>query len=254
MANDKYGLGGTTTFSKLVGNLLIRTLVASVMAFILYASFTIIGVGTMTKEIGYTVLHSEDGQQYEEVYKHYIKDGEDKQLEKYKGKDGYYQTPIRSELTEQQKAPIIWLAQGLSFLIWFGLVYGLLWRAGDADAYRAELGQKSPDRWRGLKAALCAMIPMVLAYLYLIAGKCFGWSGVVTPYKLLTYYGFAFNDIFLPVVKGTAQLSWGGISAAAVNLLFLPVICIFAYYLGEKHFIFKEKILYQKEEKEKKEA
>ncbi len=251
MPNPNKDIGIHTSFSKLVIHCFIRVAVASIMAFILYASFTTIAVGSLTEEIGYTVLYSEDGQNYDEVYKYYIADGEDKNLSKYIDKEGYYQTPIRSKLNETQKNFVMWLANGISLAVLYGMLYSLMWNAGDANANRAELGNAKPDHWRGIKVALCTLIPAAVAYLYLIISKICGTVGGVAIYKVLTYYCFAINDTFLP--SGDAATTINIASALGVLISFLPIILFsaFGYRMGEKHIIFKEKIMYKKQAIEK---
>lgn len=251
MPNPNKDIGIHTSFAKLVAHCLLRVVVASVMAFILYASFTTIAVGSLTEEIGYTVLYSEDGENYDEVYKHYIADGEDKLLDKYIDKKGYYQTPIRSSLTATEKTVVMWLANGISLAVLFGMIYALMWNAGDANANRAELGGAKPDHWRGVKVALCAMIPAILAYLYLLLAKSFDLPGGVALYKVVTYYGFAINETFLQVGDTESVLTATSALGLLINLLPLPLFAAFGYRMGEKHLIFKEKIMYQKDAKKK---
>lgn len=249
MPNPNKDIGMHTSFVKLVAHCIIRIVVAAIMAFILYASFTTIAVGSLTEEIGYTVLYSEDGQNYDEVYKHYIADGEDKNLKKYIDQEGYYQTPIRSSLTTSQKNVVMWLANGISLAVLFGMIYALMWNAGDANANRAELGNAAPDHWRGIKVALCAISPSVAAYLYLVISKLTGASGGVALYKVLTYYCFAVNDTFLPA--GATALTLQNGLGLLISLLPVPLFATFGYRMGEKHLIFKEKIMYQKDAKKK---
>lgn len=238
--------GINVSFKKLVAHCIIRTLLASAIAFVLYASFTSISVGMLTKEIGYTVLYSEDGEYYDEVYNHYLADGEDTKIAQYETDERYYKTPIRSSLTQGQKSIVMWLAQALSLIVWFAMIYGIMWSAGDSDANKAELGHAKRDKLKGIKAALAAELPFVLAFLVLVVTKAVGvWSGFLTVYEVLNYYSFAINNLFIPY----ALDNWGALFGLLLGFLPLPLFAAFGYLMGQKHIIFKEKILYQKEQK-----
>lgn len=246
MAVKRGVTGINVSFKKLVVHCIIRTLLASAIAFVLYASFTSISVGMLTKEIGYTVLYSEDGEYYDEVYDHYFADGKDEKISQYETDTRYYKTPIRSSLNEKQKSTVMWFAQILSGLIWYAMIYGIMWSAGDSDANKAELGHAKRDNLKGIKAALAAELPFALAFLILVVTKALGvWSGFLTIYEVLNYYSFAINNMFIPFVFD----NWGAVFGLLLGFLPLPLFAAFGYLMGQKHIIFKEKILYQKERK-----
>lgn len=241
--------GTKNTMSGLVLQCIIRSAVAGVIAFLIYASVTIIAVGGETKEIGYKILYSEDGQSYEEVYSHYYSDGDDLKFKEYDGKEKYYKTPIRSELSENSTNIVRWISQVVSLVIWFSMIYGIFWKAGDSNADFAELGNAKLDKFKGIKAGLLADIPVFLAYAVLVISYVFK----VLPsypkiYKILTYFMFGFNDIF---IKGTINgfvITPLSIILSAIVLLPIPLMSSYAYFMGQKHIIIKEKIIYKKEE------
>lgn len=243
MAVKRGVTGINVSFKKLVMHCIIRTLLASVLSFILYASFSSIAVGMFTKEIGYTVLYSEDEQSYDTVYEHYYKDGEDKKLAKYEKDTRYYKTPIRSSLDEEKKAIVMWITQIISALVWFATIYGIMWSAGDSDANKSELGDKKRDRLKGLKAALCAEIPFFALFLAVVITQAAGvGKGLLTVYEILTYYCFTINNLFLPLE------SFGEVFGLVLGFIPLPLFSAFGYLMGEKHIVFRDKIMYKKEQ------
>lgn len=246
MANTESVTGINSSTGKLVAHIIIRTLVSSIIAFILYVSCTTVAVGIGTKEIGYTILYSTDEQSYTEVYKHYYKDGDDNNYSRYENDSHYYKTPIRSQLTKGQTAAAMWTAQCLTLIIMAASIYGVIWRAGDSDANKAELGGKSVDRLRGIKIALLANIPFAAFYITFVLLKIFGIEKkFVLFYKIATYFMFAFNETIMPI-GNASQVTAGKTACLAVVLLPLIIICVVGYYFGRKHIILKNKIIYKK--------
>lgn len=247
MANTQAVSGVNASFQKLVGHCLIRTFLVSVIAFILYVSFTTIAVGMYTREVGYTILYSADGESYDEVYSHYFEDGEDTRLAQYETDEHYYKTPIRSRLSAKQTHTVMWLAQAASGIIWLSMLYSVMWRAGDSDANKAELGKQKMDPLRGLKVALCADIPFAALYLVLIVTQSLGVGKIYpTVYKILTYSMFAFNDTFLPSAGNGFTVTAGGLAALVVVLVPIPLFSAIGYWFGRKHILLKDRILYKK--------
>ena len=233
----------STSVKNLALQCIIRTLVACFIAFMIYVSITVIMVGGSTKEIGYTILYSEDGESFSEVYSHYYKNGEDPKYADYDGKENYYKTPIRSELNKGTNIRIRWIAQNLSFICWVAVICGVMWRAGDANVDLAEPSKKEV-LLKGLKVGLLADIPFAASYFVLVVTSVFKiLPSYSIIHKILTFYMFAFNDTF---IKG--QRTFWGILGACVVLIPLPIICMVAYYMGKRHINFKEKLIYKRED------
>lgn len=246
--------GKKNSLKSLVWQCIIRSVTVSLMTFILYASLTIIVTGMATEELGYNIIYTEDGENFTDVYTHYHTedcfddDGcDDEIIGEYKSNE-YYKETIRSEVSDKNIKIVRWIGQALGMGILYILIYSVMWKAGDADANNAELGKTEKNMYKGLKAGLIADIPYALLYLILAITSAIGvlplFPGI---YKVLTYFMFGFNDTFIPVSGNSFVLTVGGISAAALVLLPIPLFAEFGYYMGEKHMIFKEKIVYKKE-------
>ncbi len=240
--------GKSSSVKNLVIQCIIRTLVASFIAFMIYVSITIIMVGAQTKEIGYTILYSEDGENFTEVYTHYSEDGEDTRYADYDGKELYYKTAVRSTLSEKTNNVIRWVSQALAFILWASMIYSTVWKAGDTD-----VSMEEPDKkqiiLKALKSGFIADIPFAVSYLVLVITSVFKiLPGYVRVHKIITFYMFAFNDV---LIKGTGngfEITFWGILGAAITLLPLPIFCTTAYYMGKKHISIKEKLIYKKED------
>ena len=242
--------GNKTGFGKMVTTCIIRTIIASLITLVVYGSFTIIATGILTKEIGYVVRYVGEDGTAEDVYTHYLEDGEDPKLEQYvnENNDKYFKVGVRSALTKGQKICVMLLTQIVSLIVWVTMIYVFIWDVGDADATKEDFGAKSYDKLRGIKAALAADIPFVVAYLMFVVNSVFGGvKWYPTVYKFLTYYLFTVNELFLP---GGTSLGVGNYIGGFVSLLPLPAIVGVAYYLGQKHISLKEKIVYTKEKQD----
>ena len=246
--NIKYS--ATNSISGAAVQCIIRTVVAALIAFVLYISVTTIFVGAETKEIGYKILHSQDGQNFDEVYSHYYADGEDTRFKDYDGKEEYYKTPIRSQLSSKFTNIARWSSQSLAFILWCATVYSILWKVGDADGNMTELGDKPRDKFKGLKIGLLADLPIAVLYILLIITSVLKiFPSYPRIYKILTYFMFAFNDTFIKATGNGFATTFWGVFLSAIVLLPLPIVSAYAYFMGQKHIIIKEKIIYKKEDK-----
>lgn len=243
------------SFNKLAFQCLIRTLVSAFIALIIYMSISFIVTGVNYKPIGYDVLYSEDGENFETVYT-YMYTGEedenwvDPKLQEYMNKEGYYKQNIPNKLSDSTVNTIAWISQILSLAIWGAFIYAVTWNVGNADADKNELGDTPLDKLRGLKAALVALIPYGISYLLLVIAKLMGTMNfAVSLFKILNYNCFAFNDMI--ITGGLNTISYTELIILALVLLPLPIFAAFGYKMGNRHTLIKEKIVYQNEEKQR---
>ncbi len=240
------------SFSKLVAQCLLRTLLAAFITLIIYFSIFSVVNGINYRALGYEVLYTEDGDNYETVYT-YMYTGEedenwvDEKLSEYMDKEGYYKQTIPSKLDASTMSKIAWVSQILSLVVWGALIYAVTWNAGNADADKHELGDAPLDKLRGLKAGLVAVIPYAISYLLLVFAKLTNaFAPAVSIFKILNYNCLAFNDMI--ITNGVASISPLELVCLALVLLPLPIFAVFGYGLGVRHTIIKEKIVYKNEE------
>ena len=164
------------SFSKLVSQCLIRTLLSLLITLIIYMSITFVVTGANYKAIGYDVLYSKDGVNFETVYT-YMYTGEepegwvDEKLNEYMNKEGYYKQTIPNQLSKSAMSTVSWVSQIITLVVWGAFIYVVNWNAGNADADKNELGDTPLDKFRGLKAGLLAVIPFAVSYLLLVIAK-----------------------------------------------------------------------------------
>ena len=248
------------SFGKLIRQCLIRTLIAAIIGLVIYMSITFVVTGFNYKNIGYEILYSRDGENFEKVYEYRYtgKEGDDwvdENLEKYlEGEDSeyYYKQNIPSQLSKSTMSTIAWISQIASLIVWGALIYTLTWNVGNGAADKNELGGVELDKLRGLKAGLVAVIPHAVTYLILVIAKIiyscgnylpskFDWA--ISIFKILNFNCFAYNDVMIPGEINT--ISVAGIICLAGVLLVLPLIATFGYAMGVRHTNIKEKIVYE---------
>ncbi len=239
------------SFSKLSVQCLLRTLLATFLSLVIFMSITFVVTGVNYKALGYEVLYSEDGENFETVYT-YMYTGEepedwvDEKLNEYMDKEGYYKQTIPNQLSESAMSAVSWISQIIALVVWGALIYIVNWNVGNADADKHELGDAPLDKLRGLKAGLVAVIPFAVTYLILVIAKIsntFHWA--VSLFKIFNYNCFAFNNMI--ITNGLDSISISELLCLALVLLPLPAFAVFGYSMGVRHTILKEKIVYKNE-------
>lgn len=249
MPYNKITAKGNMSFKKMVAQCILRTLICSLIGLLIYASITAVVVGIVVKPVGYEVLHTEDGENFETVYTYIYTGNEDEnwvdeKLNEFMQGGNYYKQTIPGKLDDGQMSAISWCTQVISFIIWFAFIYTFMWNVGNADADKNELGNANLDKFRGLKSALFALIPFALAYVLLVITKIFGifdWS--ISLFKILNFNSFAFNNMI--ITGGKESISASETICLAATLIPLPLFSHFSYRMGNKHIKIKEKLIYK---------
>ena len=251
--NSSFG-AGNISFKRFCFRLFLRTMVAAFLTLIIYLSVTTLINGFNYKALGYDILYTKDGQNFEKVHT-YIYTGEegenwvDEELLKYVKEDGslmdgYYQQTIPNQLSADTLSKIKWVSQIAGIVIWCGFIYTAAWGVGNAVADKEQFGGQAVDKLFALKAALIALIPFAASYVILWISKIFGvlnWS--VSLFKILNYNFLALNDT---VITGPAtKVGILGLIALVLVLVPMPLMAHFGYRMGNKQIILKEKIIYK---------
>lgn len=142
----------------------------------------------------------------------------------------------------------LFLQGGLFFVI----VYGKLWARGDKDSNGAQFGQEPGDPWRGAKLGLLASVPSFLSFLVLIAEKIGNfWPQYTSIYRVcqLGLYPIVVWSLGSSVGVPASEISWGGILCAGIPVLFLPIVATLAYYLGYRHIMVSERLMFVRKKK-----
>lgn len=249
--NRKFGYT-EVSFPKLVAQSILRTIVAAILTLIIYMSITFVVTGFNYTPLGYNVLYSEDGTEFETVYT-YMYTGEedenwvDEKLAEYMDKEHYYKQDIPNKLSKSAMNTIGWITQIMSLIIWGGLIYVLNWNAGNALSDKKELGGTGFDKFLGVKVGLVSVIPFAITYLILVVTKLsssFDWA--VSLFKILNYNCFAFVNMM--ITSGLKSISISELVCLALVLLPLPLFATFGFAMGVRHTNIKDKIVYQNEE------
>ncbi len=222
-----------------------KCVLASIMCFFMVVTFNFVGTALFTKNIGYTVYGTLEGEEKQtELYTYYTADGEDLKKQEYIDK-GYTlnQVSVRSEMSK--KADISWGIICLIFtlLIMGSFIYNELWNSGFKDSNLVRIGSKKEDKFKGFKVGLIITIP---SFIFLTLA-------VIGVFKNLSVAGFALLNSHL--YEALILISGGGYLAdlstlkiiVIYALFFLnPLIAHFAYIIGYKEILLFEKIAYKK--------
>lgn len=142
----------------------------------------------------------------------------------------------------------LFLQGGLFYII----VYSRLWDLGDKNGNAVQFGRMAPDPLRGLKIGLLAAIPSFLSFLVLLADKLFGvWPHTATVYRVcqLGLYPIIVWSMGPNVQIAAADVPLGGILCAGLPVLFVPAVACLAYYLGFRHIVVWEKVVFVRKKK-----
>ncbi|MBQ0111075.1 MAG: hypothetical protein KBS41_04030 [Oscillospiraceae bacterium] len=226
---------------------LIKSVVLAVMVFIINFSLMTILVSATKPSDGYTVYKTENGKQTE-VYTHYYKDGEDKNLEKYKSLDGYSKKALPGTLSQNYKDAInIFTCVAALCLIIAGF-YTPFWKMGDDDANKNQLMNAPYNRNRAWYISIIGTSPYILSWLILLVCKIAGiGNSYFQYYRILNYHYYYLIDWFLPNNTFTNN-SIIGVLALVITLVPVVAVSVGAYRMGEKHIDIKNRIMYKKKE------
>lgn len=243
-------VNGNRSVGNFTAQCIVKTILATIITFIIYVSFTTIATGFLTSETGYDVLSAKTG---ETVYSYRYTGEEpenwkDPNLEKYNFTENgeHVYSPVRSVLDETEKTIVMAISQILGAGVWISMIYSVAWAVGDADSNKVEFGKAAKDKSKPIKVAIYSTIPYAFMYILLLATKAFGfWRGFVVIYKFLNWHCFTLNEALLPQIDGVTAMNWPNLIILAVGLLILPLIILISYQMGKKHIILREKIMYK---------
>jgi len=230
---------------KLYGQLI----VASFMCIMLVITFNLIGTSFFTKNIGYTVFGTLEGQETQtELYTHYYSDGEDDKKQSYID-DGYTLTEVSVRSKIKKSTGIIWdCFTEILLLTLFGVfVYNTLWNIGFKDNNLVHIGAKKEDKFKGLKIGTITTLPSIVLLTVLTIGKTSFAKDIA-----VALYGFLNSHLY----EAVYLISGGGghfgslavwqILLFYVMLAFVPLLAHIAYILGYKSILVSEKLIYKK--------
>lgn len=233
---------------RIAGKCLSKYIVGIIICFFAFLSLAFIFNAATTKNIGYQVSGTKDGQTVH-LFDYDISDeSAAEKIEQYRT-DGYTvsQYPVRSELTPQNKFTYLLIAQIISLITEIMIVFSVIWDYGVKDHDSFTSGKSKKDAFRGVKIGLIAAIPAAILYIVLLLCK----FGVFRPQFLSIYR--TLNSQFYGIVDwiyGSAllatDLSFVQLFLLALLLLFLPVCCGISYYIGLRNINIIDRTVYKR--------
>ena len=128
-------------------------------------------------------------------------------------------------------------------------VYSTAWDIGNRHRNAVQFGHLAEDRAFGLKAALLASVPALIAYGVLIADKWFGlWEGYLALYRIanVALYPIMVWCFGVGVQATTADVSWTGVLLSGLPMLVTPIVCAVAYRLGYADIVLSDRLVYKR--------
>ncbi|OJU12930.1 MAG: hypothetical protein BGN88_12900 [Clostridiales bacterium 43-6] len=131
------------------------------------------------------------------------------------------------------------------------LIFSFSWDMGQADNEKAIKNNSRTNIFKGLMAGLIASVPFFISGILLILSKLELFSyGYFRIYKLINSFYFPINHTLLPNELLISEISWGSLLISVSLLLIVPVISMFGYMLGDKHYSITSVLIYKKKKTE----
>ncbi len=230
-----------------------RTVLINILCFFVVLSIISFSVAVFAEPVGYVAYGTKkDAEQGEELYTHYLADGEDKKEAEFTAK-GY--TISKSNIKEMDKtsnAICLTVAQFFALGILLSFVYPNLWDIGNKDNNMVRIGKRKEDRLKGLKIGFIGAVPSMLLLLFLAVTK----SGVSAKFPTAFYK--MLNASFYPVMESIMkpastfeELGVFKLILMALPLFVVPLVAHLGYYLGYKDISISEKFTYKSKAKQR---
>ncbi len=236
------------------GKVFLSTIIVCFISFFIVISFNALSVGLTTKEIGETVYGrtSEDAE-YEELYKHYYKDGKDTKTKEYEEK-GYeiLRYSFRSEVSKGAEIGFSIASQFCCAVILVSFIYNELWKRGNKDFEAFRLHNKPVKKIKGFLIGLVAVIPSFILLTFFVVTQ-----NSISAKIPIAYYTFVNSYVFEIIHAVTGKVMyWADVKIWQVFvyyalLLVIPVISFISYFIGFKDISISEKLIYKNNSKKR---
>ena len=249
---------------KFGGTLLIRAIIAAILAGVVYMSVAFIFTSFGTQVIGYTVYKQEAGSnEMEKVGDFYYSELEDLENQAENGETStdqetgvtttFFRQSIRSDMKPWLKVLSIIVAEICMIGIYTSMLYVSAWERGNKDIKKVQYDHQKEDLFFGLKSSLYASIPICIAFFVLIGSKLGLW---------LPSFGSTFKIFVLPFFPLVAKIiptqataiAWWVFPILLVFMAVKPLTCHYAYKLGYNDKMLRNFFIYKKKKKKKKKS
>ncbi len=225
----------------------IRYYISAIITFFVYLSLTVVATGAFTTVVGYTAYSADKN---EVLYHYYYTDGEDTKRVEFEAEGIEVSTvPLRSEVSGGGKIFTDVTGQLIGGLVTIAFIYSSLYKLGDSDANLVNFNHKEPDKIRGLKIGLLAVVPSFIAWLVAVVAKFGVISGTwYSLFRFMSYQTFMLiNAVFGQKTNSTDGISWLQLFLGLTVLVFPPVIAQISYTLGFKRINLFSKFIYKRD-------
>ncbi len=141
------------------------------------------------------------------------------------------------------------LLQICCIVVTISFVYPVCHKQGDADAPFIATGHRKNSKFKGLIGGIIACSPYLISSIILIISRFFGVFGsFMNYYKMVNSFFFPYLYSLMPTDYSISELSSTSFILCLLVQLFIPIVCMFAYILGKRRFLFREILFYKKKE------
>lgn len=229
--------------SKLSFSIFLNVVVVSIMCVILIASVSLLN-GALFKT-GYTAYVTNEKGQTVEKYVHYISEGEDTKIEKFR-KDGYAVSTVNIVSKTGKVVEFVFLTF-VSFLILIMFIYNKIYIVGNRDFNLVKCGHITEKKYKGLIVGLIGNSVAEIMFLITVVLRFVKPSVSVGYYKLVNI--IYFNILNSVMGKKTlADIPFWGFLVMFLLVLVVPLISHISYTLGYKDIKISDKLTYKKGE------
>lgn len=228
-------------------NLFFKFVIGVLMCLFVFMSFSFAFTAAFSETVGYNVYHYNSELGREEIV--CVHDAEDKNTTDCKCSDFTDElNHIRvTELSPKKEKVASALAQLFSIVLITGVIYGATWEFGNKDISNVKLRGKKENKFSGLIIGVIVSIPSILLFILLLLSKL----EILKPeflntYRLLNSHFHGLLTLIFASSTTAAELSCLQVTYCGLLLLYLPLVCSLAYYLGYKDIKILEKFVYKK--------
>lgn len=235
------------------GALSLRLLAATVFCGILFISMNMISTAFFSEPVGYQIFEIIDDKKQEPVGEPYYYKDSEKPVDADDLDLSENQELIVLRDVPQSTQRVFDVITQILMLVLLGLFpYNRLWEFGNRDDTNVRYRGQRPDKLRGLKVGLLAIVPFFAIWLCVFITQFIADPGLLGDVYRISHIGW-WNIIDWVTLSGTA-FTWWRMLILLPTYLFVPAVAAIAYTFGTRQFSIQEFITFKKKKSPDKDA
>lgn len=231
------------------GTLALRLLGATVLCAILFISMNLVATAFFSEQIGYQIYQLNEKDEYKPMGEPYYYEPSEEPVDAEDLDLTDDQTIITLREVPQTTQVVIDIITQVMLLILLGIFpYHILWDFGNRDDTNVRYRGQRPDKLRGLKIGLLAVVPFVIVWVCLFVTQFITNPGILADIFRLSHAAW-WPLIDLVTLEGKSFV-WWRLLILLPTYLFVPAIASIAYSLGGRQFSIAEFITFKKKKED----